>query len=68
MSEKPAIVFMGTAPFAVPSLELLMNSGYPIAGVITAPDKPAGRGQKIRQSAVKEFAVANELRFFSLQT
>jgi methionyl-tRNA formyltransferase len=61
MSEKPAIVFMGTAPFAVPSLELLMNSGYPIAGVITAPDKPAGRGQKIRHSAVKEFAVANEL-------
>jgi methionyl-tRNA formyltransferase len=64
MSEKPAIVFMGTAPFAVPSLELLMNSGYPIAGVITAPDKPAGRGQKIRQSAVKEFAVANELPVF----
>jgi len=55
---------MGTAPFAVPTLKLLMNSGYPIAGVITAPDKPAGRGQKLRQSAVKTCALEHELRIF----
>jgi methionyl-tRNA formyltransferase len=61
MLSKPSIVFMGTAPFAVPTLNLLMNSGYPIAGVITAPDKPAGRGQKISQSAVKTFALKHGL-------
>jgi len=53
---------MGTASFAVPSLEILMNSGYNIAAVVTAPDKPAGRGRKLRSSPVKEFAIKNDLK------
>ena len=56
------IVFMGTPAFAVTSLDALIKSGCEIAGVITAPDKPAGRGQKISQSAVKEYAIANDLK------
>ncbi len=55
------IVFMGTPEFAVPSLEILHRHGYDIAAVITAPDKPAGRGNKIHQSAVKEYALAHQL-------
>jgi methionyl-tRNA formyltransferase len=56
------IVFMGTPTFAVTSLDALIKSGCDVVGVITAPDKPAGRGQKISQSAVKEYAVTNELK------
>jgi len=56
------IVFMGTPTFAVTSLDALIKSGCDIVGVITAPDKPAGRGQKMSQSAVKEYAVANGLK------
>ncbi|MBL4594547.1 MAG: methionyl-tRNA formyltransferase [Flavobacteriales bacterium] len=55
------IVFMGTPDFAVESLKLLVTNGYNIVGVITVPDKPAGRGQKIMQSAVKKYAVENSL-------
>lgn len=55
------IIFMGTPDFAVASLKALLNAGENIVGVITAPDKPAGRGQKINQSAVKKFAVENNL-------
>jgi len=55
------IVFMGTASFAVPSLKKLLDHGYQIAAVVTAPDKPAGRGRKIRYSPVKEFALENKL-------
>lgn len=55
------IVFMGTPEFSVASLAKLVGSPYEISGVITAPDKPAGRGRKIRQSAVKEFALEHEL-------
>ena len=51
------IVFMGTPGFAVASLKALVEGGYNIVGVVTAPDKPAGRGKKITQSAVKEFAL-----------
>ena len=50
------IVFMGTPEFAVPVLDSLLNEGYQVAGVITAPDKPAGRGRKLHESAVKRFA------------
>lgn len=53
---------MGTPPFAVTSLDDLLKSGCDVAGVVTAPDKPAGRGQKVSQSAVKEFAVANGIK------
>lgn len=56
------IVFMGTPQFAVPSLEELIQSGSNIVGVVTAPDKPAGRGQKLSESPVKKFAVANGLK------
>jgi methionyl-tRNA formyltransferase len=51
------IVFMGTPEFAVASLDALVNTGYNIVGVVTAPDKPAGRGMKITESAVKKYAV-----------
>ena len=56
------LVFMGTPDFAVASLDALQNSNHQVVGVITAPDKPAGRGKKIRQSAVKVYADQNELK------
>lgn len=56
------IVFMGTPDFAVASLNALLDADFDIVGVITAPDKPAGRGQKINESAVKRFAVQRGLR------
>lgn len=55
-------IFMGTPDFAVESLKELVENGYNIVAVITSPDKPAGRGQKIRYSAVKEYALANNLK------
>lgn len=50
------IVFMGTPDFAVPSLKVLVENGYNVVGVITAPDKPKGRGQKMMATPVKEYA------------
>src|SRR6185312_3760795 len=58
------IIFMGTPEFAVPSLDLLYKAGYNIVGVVTAPDKPAGRGMKLSESEVKKYAVANNLKVF----
>ncbi len=55
------IVFMGTPDFAVPALARLMADGHEIGAVITAPDKPSGRGLKVHQSAVKEFALQHNL-------
>lgn len=55
------IVFMGTPEFAVPSLKLLYDSGFTISAVVTAPDKPRGRGLKISPCPVKEFAVEKNL-------
>lgn len=55
------IVYMGTPEFAVESLRQLVENGYNVVGVITMPDKPAGRGQKIRFSPVKEYALAHNL-------
>ncbi len=55
------IVFMGTPEFAVASLDALVQSGCTIVAVITAPDKPAGRGMKLQQSAVKNYAVEKGL-------
>lgn len=55
------IVFMGTPDFAVDSLSALLDADFDIVGVITAPDKPAGRGQKISESAVKKFAIEKGL-------
>lgn len=56
------IVFMGTPDFAVASLSALQQAGLSIVGVVTAADKPAGRGQKLNESAVKKYAVENGLR------
>ncbi|WP_372917047.1 methionyl-tRNA formyltransferase [Salegentibacter sp.] len=56
------IVFMGTPQFAVHCLEEILKAGFNVVGVITAPDKPAGRGRKLQESAVKQFAVENNLR------
>src|SRR5471030_1979348 len=56
------IVFMGTPEFAVASLDALVKAGLEVVGVITAPDKPAGRGQKLSESAVKQYAVKNGLK------
>ncbi|MEM6800552.1 MAG: methionyl-tRNA formyltransferase [Bacteroidota bacterium] len=50
------IIFMGTPEFSVPSLDILHKNGHEILAVVTAMDKPAGRGRKIRKSAVKEYA------------
>ena len=55
------IVFMGTPEFAVTILKGILKKEYNVVGVITAPDKPAGRGRKINQSAVKKFAIENKL-------
>ncbi len=62
MTNKPKIVFLGTPDFAVPSLEILVENGYPISAVITVPDKPAGRGQKILSSPVKQCAEKHGLK------
>lgn len=59
--EKLRIVFMGTPEFAVGILDTILKKNYEIVGVITAADKPAGRGQKIKYSAVKEYAIENNL-------
>src|SRR5690606_2847232 len=55
------IVFMGTPDFAVGSLQAILDAGLQVVGVITAPDRPAGRGRKLHYSAVKEFALQREL-------
>ena len=64
-AENLRIVFMGTPEFAVASLAKLVDAGCNIVGVVTAPDKPAGRGLELQQSAVKKYAV--EKKFFILQ-
>ena len=55
------IVFLGTPDFAVESLHRIHEGGYNIVGVITMPDKPAGRGHKLLHSPVTQYAVANKL-------
>lgn len=55
------IVFMGTPDFAVGILDAVYKAGHTIVGVITAPDRPAGRGRKLNQSAVKKYALENGL-------
>jgi methionyl-tRNA formyltransferase len=50
---------MGTPEFAVAPLDALVKKGYNITGVVTVPDKPSGRGLKLNQSAVKQYAVEN---------
>lgn len=52
---------MGTPEFAVPSLAILVENGYEVVAVVTAPDKPAGRGQKLQTSPVKDYAVSKHI-------
>lgn len=59
--ERLRIIFMGTPEFAVGILDTIYQHNYDIAGVITAADKPAGRGQKVKYSAVKEYALEKNL-------
>ena len=59
--EKLRIVFMGTPEFAVGILDTIIKNNYNVVGVITAADKPAGRGQKLKFSAVKEYALKHNL-------
>ena len=61
MDNKPRIVFMGTPAFAVASLSALLQAKMNVVGVVTAPDKPAGRGMQLQQSAVKQFALAHNI-------
>jgi methionyl-tRNA formyltransferase len=56
------LVFMGTAPFAVPSLRALLEAGHRVQAVVTQPDRPTGRGMKLRPSAIKAFAAERGLR------
>jgi methionyl-tRNA formyltransferase len=58
---KLRIIFMGTPEFAVPSLEVLVENKYNVVAVITAPDKPQGRGQKLSASPVKECALKYDI-------
>jgi methionyl-tRNA formyltransferase len=61
MNRALRIVFMGTPDFAVATLKALINNTYNVVGVITAPNKPAGRGRKLNQSAVKQYAKSQNL-------
>ena len=61
MDKRPRIIFMGTPAFAVASLSALLAAEMNVVAVVTAPDKPAGRGMKMQESAVKQFALAHQL-------
>lgn len=61
MKNELRIIYMGTPEFAVPSLEILIENGCNVVAVITAPDKPKGRGQQLSTSAVKDCAVKNNI-------
>jgi len=56
------IVFMGTPDFAIPSFKILLDNHYDIVSVVTVPDKPAGRGLQLSTSAVKQYALKQELQ------
>ena len=60
-SQNTRIVFMGTPEFAVASLRALLAANFNVVGVVTSPDKPAGRGYQLQESAVKKFAVEKGL-------
>ncbi len=61
MAQELKIIFMGTPDFAVPTLQKLVENNYQVVAVITAPDKPAGRGLKLTPSPVKEYAVSQNI-------
>ena len=55
---------MGTPKFAVKTLDAILNSKHEIVGVVTSTDKPAGRGRKIQESDVKQYATKNNIKLF----
>ena len=59
--EECRLVFIGTPDFSVPSLEKIIEAGFNVVGVITAPDRAAGRGMKLQSSAVKKCALEHNL-------
>ncbi|MEQ9303299.1 MAG: methionyl-tRNA formyltransferase, partial [Marinoscillum sp.] len=61
MEKKLRIIFMGTPEFAVPSLQKLVENAFEVVAVITAPDKPQGRGKKLGTSPVKDYAVSQDI-------
>ena len=61
MDRKPRIIFMGTPAFAVASLSALLAAKMNVVAVVTAPDKPGGRGMQLQESAVKQFAIKNNI-------
>ena len=61
---KPRIVYMGTPEFAVAPLDALISRGHKVVGVVTVADKPGGRGLKMQQSAVKQYAVQHGIPVF----
>ena len=62
MSSQLRIVFMGTPDFATQSLKILVENNFNVVGVVTAPDRPSGRGQKIKYSSVKAYAIEKGLK------
>jgi methionyl-tRNA formyltransferase len=56
------IIFLGTPDFPVPSLDAIVKAGHEVVAVVTMPDKPAGRGMQLQQSAVKKYAVENNIK------
>src|SRR5690606_20424867 len=62
MMKELRIVFMGTPEFAVGTLKKLVENNYNVVGVVTAPDKPAGRGRQLKQSDVKEYAIKQNIQ------
>ena len=67
MSKSLRVVFMGTPAFAVPGLLSIVESHHEVVGVVTAPDRPAGRGRKRHFSAVKEAALEHNILVFQPQ-
>ena len=64
MKRKAKIIFFGTPNFAIPTLKSLINSKYSVLAIVTTPDKPQGRGNKIKYSAVKDFAISSGIKIF----
>lgn len=64
MIKQMKIVFMGTPEFALPCLDILVNNGYSVVGVVTQPDKPKGRGHKLTPPPVKEYAMKKGIPVF----
>lgn len=55
------LIYMATADFALPSLQMLIEEGYNVCAVVTMPDKPAGRGMKMQESKIKQYALSQDI-------